>query len=93
MLTSDINYTDYMTFDYFQHFRISTLASVMLAPPPPSPILSSFLVFPPFPKRLAFFGHVDGGDNASINSSGAHPPPGNRGAFAYVVSPGGWALA
>ena len=32
-------------------------------------------------------------DNASINSSGAHPPPGNRGAFAYVVSPGGWALA
>ena len=21
------------------------------------------------------------------------PPPGNRGAFAYVVSPGGWALA
>ena len=29
---------------------------------------------------------------ASINSSGAHPP-GNRGAFAYVVSPGGWALA
>ena len=30
---------------------------------------------------------------ASINSSGAHPPPGNRGAFAYVVSPGGWALA
>ena len=31
--------------------------------------------------------------NASINSSGAHPPPGNRGAFAHVVSPGGWALA
>ena len=32
-------------------------------------------------------------NNASINSSGAHAPPGNRGAFAYVVSPGGWALA
>ena len=33
-------------------------------------------------------------NNASVNSSGAHPPPpGNRGAFAYVVSPGGWALA
>ena len=29
----------------------------------------------------------------SLNSSGAHPPPGNRGAFAYFVSPGGWALA
>ena len=31
--------------------------------------------------------------NASINSSGAHSPPGNRGAFAYVVSPGGGAFA
>ena len=41
---------------------------------------------------------------ASINFSGAHAPPGNRGAFAHVVSPGvgqsqilqrpgGWALA
>ena len=41
---------------------------------------------------------------ASVNSSGAHPSPGNRGAFAHVVSPGmghsqfycdpgGWALA
>ena len=32
---------------------------------------------------------------ASINSSGAHPPPplSNRGTFAHVVSPGGWALA
>ena len=31
---------------------------------------------------------------ASINSSDAHPPPpGNRGAFAQVVSPGGGALA
>ena len=31
---------------------------------------------------------------ASINSSGAHPPPpGNHGAFAYFVSPGSWALA
>ena len=32
-------------------------------------------------------------DNAAINSSGAHQPPGNRGAFAHVVSPGGGALA
>ena len=42
--------------------------------------------------------------NASINPSGAHPPPGNRGAFGHIVSPGGgvsailsqpggWALA
>ena len=31
--------------------------------------------------------------NASINSSGAHPPPGNRGTFAHVVSPGGGAFA
>ena len=31
--------------------------------------------------------------NASINSSGAHPPPGNRGAFAHVVSRGGGAFA
>ena len=42
--------------------------------------------------------------NASINSSGAHTPPGNHGALAHVVSPrggafaillqpGGWALA
>ena len=31
---------------------------------------------------------------ASINSSGAHPPPpGNRGAFAHVVSPGYGAFA
>ena len=30
---------------------------------------------------------------ALINSIGAHPPRGNRGAFVYVVSPGGWALA
>ena len=29
--------------------------------------------------------------NASINSSGANPP-GNRGAFAHVVSPGGGAF-
>ena len=34
------------------------------------------------------------GDYASINSSGAHPPPlGNRGAFAHVVSPGIGAFA
>ena len=33
-------------------------------------------------------------DYASINSSGAHPPPpGNRGAFAHIVSPGGGAFA
>ena len=31
--------------------------------------------------------------NVSINSSGAHPPPGNRGAFAHIVSPGGGAFA
>ena len=32
--------------------------------------------------------------NDSINSSGAHPPsPGNRGAFAHFVSPGGGAFA
>ena len=32
--------------------------------------------------------------NASINSSGARPPPpGNRGAFAHIVSPRGGALA
>ena len=30
---------------------------------------------------------------ASINSSGAHPTPGNRGEFARAVSPGGGALA
>ena len=30
---------------------------------------------------------------ASVNSSSAHPPPGNRGAFAHVVSPGGGAFA
>ena len=33
---------------------------------------------------------------ASINSSGAHPPPpprGNHGAFAHIVSPGGGAFA
>ena len=30
---------------------------------------------------------------ASINSSGAHPTPGNRRAFAHAVSPGGGALA
>ena len=30
---------------------------------------------------------------ASINSSGAHPSPGNRGAFAYAVTPGGGAFA
>ena len=27
-------------------------------------------------------------DNASVNSSGAHPPPGNRGAFASLSVPG-----
>ena len=35
-------------------------------------------------------------NNASINSSGAHPPPhppGNRGAFAHVVSPRGGVFA
>ena len=31
--------------------------------------------------------------NASVNSSCAHPPPGNCGAFACLVSPGGGALA
>ena len=31
--------------------------------------------------------------NASVNSSCAHPPPGNCGAFAHLVSPGGGALA
>ena len=31
--------------------------------------------------------------NASINSSGAHPPPGNRRAFAHVASPGDGAFA
>ena len=31
--------------------------------------------------------------NAPINSSGAHSPPGNRGAFAHIVSPGGGAFA
>ena len=30
---------------------------------------------------------------ASVNSSCAHPPPGNCGAFACLVSPGGGALA
>ena len=30
---------------------------------------------------------------ASINSSSAHPPPGNRGAFAHLVSPGDGAFA
>ena len=30
--------------------------------------------------------------NASVNSSVAHSPPGNRGAFAHVVSPGGGEL-
>ena len=30
---------------------------------------------------------------ASVNSSCAHPPPGNCGAFAGIVSPGGRALA
>ena len=30
--------------------------------------------------------------NASVNSSCAHPPPGNCGAFACLVSPGGGAL-
>ena len=30
---------------------------------------------------------------ALINSSGAYPPPGNRRAFAHVVSPGGGAFA
>ena len=33
------------------------------------------------------------GNNASVNSSCAHPPPGNCGAFACLVSPGGGALA
>jgi len=31
--------------------------------------------------------------NASVTSSCAHPPPGNCGAFACLVSPGGGALA
>ena len=31
--------------------------------------------------------------NASVNSSCAHPPPGNCGAFTCLVSPGGGALA
>ena len=31
--------------------------------------------------------------NASVNSSCAHPPPGNCGVFAHIVSPGGRALA
>ena len=31
--------------------------------------------------------------NASVNSTCAQPPPGNRGAFASLVSPGGGALA
>ena len=31
--------------------------------------------------------------NAPVNSSCAHPPPGNCGAFARIVSPGGRALA
>ena len=37
--------------------------------------------------------HFRFGDNASINSSGAHHPPGNPGAFAHVVSPGVGAFA
>ena len=31
--------------------------------------------------------------NASVNSSSAHPPPGNPGAFPNVVRPGGGAFA
>ena len=37
--------------------------------------------------------HSNFAANASINSSGAHPPPGNRGAFAHLVSPWGGVLA
>ena len=32
-------------------------------------------------------------DNASVNSSSAHPPPGNRGAFRNVARPEGGAFA
>ena len=31
--------------------------------------------------------------NASVNSSSAHPPPGNSGAFSRTFHPGGRALA
>ena len=31
--------------------------------------------------------------NASVNSSSAHPPPGNSGAFSHTFHPGGRALA
>ena len=44
------------------------------------------LIFPKEEVRRAYC-------YASMNSSGAHPLPGNRGAFAYVVSPGGGAFA
>ena len=32
-------------------------------------------------------------NNASVNSSSAHPPPGNPGAFPNVARPGGGAFA
>ena len=47
-------------------------------------------------SRLCLASRVDVwycGDNASVNSSCAHPPPGNCGAFACPASPGGGALA
>ena len=43
------------------------------------------------PRRVPLRDGIIG--NASVNSSCAHPPPGNCGAFARIVSPGGWALA
>ena len=32
--------------------------------------------------------YTDHENNASVNSSGAHPPPGNHGAFAQMSVPG-----
>ena len=42
---------------------------------------------------VSYLRFVDADSNASINSSSAHPPTGDRGAFAHVLIPGGGAFA
>ena len=49
-------------------------------------------VFVVFQELFVVFADI-GHRNASVNSICAQPPPGNRGAFASLVSPGGGALA
>ena len=57
------------------------------------PKIGTSLIFTPFDEKSSTSFNLSLAYNSSINSSGAYPPPGNRGAFAQVVSPGGGAFA